>query len=154
MRGLTRTGRQVSEDPDLDNLLSMLSPEEMEELEKDMVKVPDLKPEDGKIIVQGESQQAQPPTPTNNNVPDTKQDRRLEGDAKQRLSQKEPSFEVCKYLTWLLTRLSLKLIGKKQSFKYYLCFSRPFIPFGICIWTVLNKNDLQMGDLIRVYKIN
>ena len=35
VRGLTRTGRQVSEDPDLDNLLSTLSPEEMEELEKE-----------------------------------------------------------------------------------------------------------------------
>ncbi|XP_061894155.1 leiomodin-1-like isoform X2 [Entelurus aequoreus] len=42
VRGLTRMGRQVSEDPDLDNLLSTLSPEEMEELEKDMMKVPDL----------------------------------------------------------------------------------------------------------------
>ncbi|KAJ3602606.1 hypothetical protein NHX12_030355 [Muraenolepis orangiensis] len=41
IRGLTRTGRQVSEDPDLDNLLSTLSPEEVEELEKDMMKVPD-----------------------------------------------------------------------------------------------------------------
>uniref|UniRef100_A0AAQ4RHL4 Leiomodin-1 n=1 Tax=Gasterosteus aculeatus aculeatus TaxID=481459 RepID=A0AAQ4RHL4_GASAC len=50
VRGLTRTGRQVSEDPDLDNLLSALSPEEMEELEKDMMKVPDVKPEDGKLL--------------------------------------------------------------------------------------------------------
>ncbi|XP_054641890.1 leiomodin-1 [Dunckerocampus dactyliophorus] len=54
VRGLTRMGRQVSEDPDLDSLLSTLSPEEMEELEKDMMKVPDLNPEDGKVIVQGE----------------------------------------------------------------------------------------------------
>ncbi|XP_061745190.1 leiomodin-1 [Nerophis ophidion] len=45
VRGLTRMGRQVSEDPDLDSLLSTLSPEEMEELEKDMMKVPDLNPE-------------------------------------------------------------------------------------------------------------
>ncbi|XP_041810381.1 leiomodin-1 [Chelmon rostratus] len=91
VRGLTRTGRQVSEDPDLDNLLSTLSPEEMEELEKDMMKVPDLNPEDGKIIFQGESQQAQPPT--SNNVRDSKLDSRRESDPKGRLSQREQSFE-------------------------------------------------------------
>lgn len=93
VRGLTRTGRQVSEDPDLDNLLSTLSPEEMEELEKDMMKVPDLNPEDGKVIDQGESHAAQPPT--SNNVRDTKLDSRREGDPKGRLSQREQSFEVC-----------------------------------------------------------
>ncbi|XP_030634176.1 leiomodin-1 [Chanos chanos] len=49
IRGLTRTGRQVSEDPDLDNLLSNLSPEEMEELEKEVMTVPDPDPKD--IIV-------------------------------------------------------------------------------------------------------
>lgn len=97
VRGLTRTGRQVSEDPDLDNLLSTLSPEEMEELEKDMMKVPDLNPEDGKIIVQGESQPAQPPT--SNNVRDSKLDSRRESDPKGRLSQREQSFEVCECLT-------------------------------------------------------
>lgn len=96
VRGLTRTGRQVSEDPDLDNLLSTLSPEEMEELEKDMMKVPDLKPEDG-IIFQGESQQAQPPT--SNNVPDAKLDGRLEGGSKGKLIQRESSVEVCESLT-------------------------------------------------------
>lgn len=82
MKGLTRIGRQVSEDPDLDNLLSTLSPEEVEELEKDMMKVPDLTPDDGKIPVQGASQPAQPPT--SNNVQ----------DKKGRLSQRERSFEV------------------------------------------------------------
>ncbi|XP_011612355.2 leiomodin-1 [Takifugu rubripes] len=87
VKGLTRTGRQVSEDPDLDNLLSTLSPEEMEELEKDMMKVPDLNPEDGKVIVQGESQQAQ--SPVSNNVEDTK----VRSDPKGRLSQREQSFE-------------------------------------------------------------
>ena len=86
VRGLTRTGRQVSEDPDLDNLLSTLSPEEVQELEKDMMKVPDLKPEDGKIIEQGDSQAA-----TSNNVRDTKR----ESDRKGRLGEKEQSFEVC-----------------------------------------------------------
>ncbi|XP_051270345.1 leiomodin-1 [Dicentrarchus labrax] len=91
VRGLTRTGRQVSEDPDLDNLLSTLSPEEVEELEKDMMKVPDIKPEDGKIIVHGESQPGQPPT--SNNVRDAKQDSKREGDPKGRLSQREQSFE-------------------------------------------------------------
>lgn len=75
VRGLTRTGRQVSEDPDLDNLLSTLSPEEMEELEKDMLKVPDLHPEEGKIVVQGENQAAR-------------------GDTKKKLIQREPSLEV------------------------------------------------------------
>ncbi|XP_040014833.1 leiomodin-1 [Xiphias gladius] len=91
VRGLTRTGRQVSEDPDLDNLLSTLSPEEMEELEKDMMKVPDLNPEDGKIIVQGESQPAQPPT--SKKVRDAKLDGRRESDTKGRLSQREQPFE-------------------------------------------------------------
>ncbi|CAJ1050362.1 leiomodin-1 [Xyrichtys novacula] len=89
VRGLTRTGRQVSEDPDLDNLLSTLSPEEVEELEKDMMKVPDLKPEDGKIIVQGENQQP----PVSNNVRDAKVDRKGESDPKKRLSQREQSLE-------------------------------------------------------------
>ncbi|XP_028304002.1 leiomodin-1-like [Gouania willdenowi] len=78
VRGLTRTGRQVSEDPDLDTLLSTLSPEEMEELEKDMMKVPDLKPEEGKVVVQGETM--------SNNV-----GRR--NDSKARLSQREQSVE-------------------------------------------------------------
>ncbi|XP_060926244.1 leiomodin-1 [Limanda limanda] len=91
VRGLTRTGRQVSEDPDLDNLLSTLSPEEMEELEKDMLKVPDLNPEDGKMMDQGESQPAQPPM--SNNVGDSKLNSRRESDTKGRLSQRELSFE-------------------------------------------------------------
>lgn len=92
VRGLTRTGRQVSEDPDLDNLLSTLSPEEVEELEKTMMKVPDINPEDGKIIVQGESQPAQPPT--SNNARGAKLDSKRESDTKGRLSQREQSFEV------------------------------------------------------------
>ncbi|XP_069547085.1 leiomodin-1 isoform X1 [Brachyistius frenatus] len=87
VRGLTRTGRQVSEDPDLDNLLSTLSPEEVEELEKDIMKVPDLNPEDGKIIAQGESQAAQPPV--SNNV----RDATTRSETKGRLSQREQSFE-------------------------------------------------------------
>ncbi|XP_022604090.1 leiomodin-1 [Seriola dumerili] len=92
VRGLTRTGRQVSEDPDLDNLLSTLSPEEVEELEKTMMKVPDIKPEDGKIIVQAESQAAQPPT--SNKVRDAKLDSKRDSDTKGRLSQKELSLEA------------------------------------------------------------
>ncbi|XP_029358051.1 leiomodin-1 [Echeneis naucrates] len=91
VRGLTRTGRQVSEDPDLDNLLSTLSPEEVEELEKTMMKVPDLNPEDGKIIIQGESQPAQ--QPAGNNLRDAKLDSKRESDTKGRLSQREQSFE-------------------------------------------------------------
>ncbi|XP_077460070.1 uncharacterized protein lmod1b [Stigmatopora argus] len=55
VRGLTRMGRQVSEDPDLDTLLSTLSPEEMEELEKDMMKVPDVNPEDAQLVGQGDN---------------------------------------------------------------------------------------------------
>lgn len=82
VKGLTRTGRQVSEDPDLDNLLSTLSPEEMEELEKDMMKVPDLNPEDGKVIVQGD------------NLSNKAEDAKARSDPKGRLSKREQSFEV------------------------------------------------------------
>lgn len=96
MRGLTRTGRQVSEDPDLDTLLSTLSPEEMEELEKDMMKVPDLNPEDGKVIVQGESQPAQ--LPVSNSIEDVKLNRGTGSDPKGKLHQRDQSFEVCEYL--------------------------------------------------------
>ncbi|KAK2861868.1 hypothetical protein Q5P01_001401 [Channa striata] len=87
VKGLTRTGRQVSEDPDLDTLLSTLSPEEMEELKNDMMKVPDYNPEDPKIIVQGESQSVQPPK--SNNVRDAKVDSKRDSDTKGRLSQRE-----------------------------------------------------------------
>ncbi|XP_051967562.1 leiomodin-1 [Xyrauchen texanus] len=52
VRGLTKTGRQVSEDPDLDNLLSNLSPEEMEELQKEVLVVPDPDPSEIVIIDQ------------------------------------------------------------------------------------------------------
>lgn len=45
VRALTRTGRQVSEDPDIDNLLSNLSPEEMEELQKEVLTLPDPDPD-------------------------------------------------------------------------------------------------------------
>lgn len=92
MKGLTRTGRQVSEDPDLDTLLSTLSPEEMEELQKDIMKVPDFNPEDGKIIIQGESQ------PKSSNVQDAKLDSRRESDTKKRLNQREQSLEVSERL--------------------------------------------------------
>ncbi|KAJ7998700.1 hypothetical protein DPEC_G00207590 [Dallia pectoralis] len=51
-RGLTRIGRMVSEDPDLDNLLSNLSPEEMEELEKEVLVIPDLGPDEGRVLEQ------------------------------------------------------------------------------------------------------
>lgn len=92
VKGLTRTGRQVSEDPDLDNLLSTLSPEEVEQLEKDMMKVPDLDPNDGKIVVQGESQTAQPSA--TNSVRDKTVDTRRDSG---RLSQREQSFEVWRH---------------------------------------------------------
>ncbi|XP_061582737.1 leiomodin-1 [Cololabis saira] len=87
VRGLTRTGRQVSEDPDLDTLLSTLSPEEMEQLDEDLKNVPDINQEDGKTVAQGESQSAQPPL--SNSVADSA----THGDAKKRLSQREQSFE-------------------------------------------------------------
>ncbi|XP_063329515.1 leiomodin-1 [Pelmatolapia mariae] len=87
MKGLTRIGRQVSEDPDLDNLLSTLSPEEIEELKMDMMKVPDINPEEG-LIIPGENQPAQPPM--SNNVRDAPTKQR---DTKGRLSQREPSLE-------------------------------------------------------------
>lgn len=89
MKGLTCIGRQVSEDPDLDNLLSTLSPEEIEELKMDMMKVPDINPEEGLIIAE-ENQPAQPPM--SNNVWDATMKQR---DTKGRLSQRERSFEVC-----------------------------------------------------------
>ncbi|KAI9548839.1 hypothetical protein NQZ68_003373 [Dissostichus eleginoides] len=89
MKALTRIGRQVSEDPDLDNLLSTLSPEEVEELQQDMMKVPDLKPEDDKVLAPGESQAAAPSTSNN----DCKLDSRRESDRKGRLSEREPSLE-------------------------------------------------------------
>ena len=88
VKGLTLTGRQVSEDPDLENLLSTLSPEEVEELDKDLRNVPDINPEDGEIIVQGESQSAQPPL--SNSVLDTT----TQGDTEGRLSQRQQSLEV------------------------------------------------------------
>uniref|UniRef100_A0A3Q4MDE2 Leiomodin-1 n=1 Tax=Neolamprologus brichardi TaxID=32507 RepID=A0A3Q4MDE2_NEOBR len=72
MKGLTRIGRQVSEDPDLDNLLSTLSPEEIEELKMDMMKVPDINPEEG-LIIPGENQPAQPPMSNNVRDATTKQ---------------------------------------------------------------------------------
>ncbi|XP_010754393.3 leiomodin-1 [Larimichthys crocea] len=78
---LTRTGRQVSEDPDLDNLLSTLSPEEMEQLSND------IEPD----IAQRDSQPVQPST--SNNVCAAKQESRQESDLKGRLSQREQSFE-------------------------------------------------------------
>ncbi|XP_041743492.1 leiomodin-1 [Coregonus clupeaformis] len=82
VRGLTRTGRQVSEDPDLDNLLSNLSPEEMEELEKEVLVIPDLDPNEGIVIEQ----------PATNTV----RDRDAKLDSRERpgkLSQKEQSIE-------------------------------------------------------------
>ncbi|XP_026791408.1 leiomodin-1 [Pangasianodon hypophthalmus] len=60
VRGLTRTGRQVSEDPDLDNLLSNLSPEEMEELQKEVSTVPDPDPSEIIIVDQTDLKQTIP----------------------------------------------------------------------------------------------
>lgn len=123
VKGLTHTGRQVSEDPDLDNLLSILSPEEVEELQMDLMKVPDLKPEDGKIIVQGENQAAQ--APVSNNVGDAKLDRKSGGDPKGRLSQRENSFEVCELSAWLvLLFVFLQILKQVMTLVvYYFIFT-------------------------------
>ncbi|KAG9260465.1 leiomodin-1 [Astyanax mexicanus] len=60
VRGLTRTGRQVSEDPDLDNLLSNLSPEEMEELQKEVSTVPDPDPSEMIVVDHADQKQSGP----------------------------------------------------------------------------------------------
>ncbi|KAA0707701.1 Leiomodin-1 Smooth muscle leiomodin [Triplophysa tibetana] len=60
VRGLTKTGRQVSEDPDLDNLLSNLSPEEMEELQKEVSVVPDPDPSELIIVDQTDGKETSP----------------------------------------------------------------------------------------------
>lgn len=52
MRGLTKTGRQVSEDPELDSLLSNLSTAEMEELQKEVSVVPDPDPSEMIVVDQ------------------------------------------------------------------------------------------------------
>ncbi|XP_072308712.1 uncharacterized protein lmod1b [Eucyclogobius newberryi] len=83
VKGLTRTGRQVSEDPDLDTLLSTLSPEEVEELQTDLSKDPDISPEDDTINAQRDGQ-----------ARDTKRGNRKESDPKGRLSQREKSLET------------------------------------------------------------
>lgn len=58
VRGLTKLGRMVSEDPDIDNLLSNLSPEELEEVEKEVMKVPGPDPSEITIVDQTDSQSA------------------------------------------------------------------------------------------------
>ncbi|KAK0140655.1 Leiomodin-1 [Merluccius polli] len=93
IRGLTCTGRQVSEDPDLDNLLSTLSPEEVEELQNDMMKVPDPANEGGQLFVQGERPSGGAPHPANGTAPDSKAGGRPENDPKGRLGPREPSPE-------------------------------------------------------------
>ena len=95
IRGLTRTGRQVSEDPDLDNLLSTLSPEEVEELEKDMMKGPDPASEAGRLLAQGETLSVGVPRPADGSAPPhSKASGRPENDHKGRLGPREPSMEV------------------------------------------------------------
>ncbi|XP_035243009.1 leiomodin-1 [Anguilla anguilla] len=71
VRGLTRTGRQVSEDPDIDNLLSTLSPEEVEELEKEVMTVPDTDPNETLGFTPGCRLEKQPSL---NNNTEAKQD--------------------------------------------------------------------------------
>ncbi|XP_005530264.1 PREDICTED: leiomodin-1 [Pseudopodoces humilis] len=60
MSKVAKYRRQVSEDPDIDNLLSTLSPEEMEELEKEL----DVVDADGSIPVDGsQTNQSENPSP-------------------------------------------------------------------------------------------
>lgn len=58
VRGLTKLGRMVSEDPDIDNLLSNLSPEELEEVEKEVMKVPGPDLSEVTLVDQTDSQSA------------------------------------------------------------------------------------------------
>ncbi|KAG7477780.1 hypothetical protein MATL_G00073300 [Megalops atlanticus] len=88
VRGLTRTGRQVSEDPDIDNLLSTLSPEEMEELEKEVMTVPDSDPNE---IFEARQRNQLVKQPSVSNNREAKLDP-CEHDTK-RLPQRELSFE-------------------------------------------------------------
>uniref|UniRef100_A0A3B3CFH8 Leiomodin-1 n=1 Tax=Oryzias melastigma TaxID=30732 RepID=A0A3B3CFH8_ORYME len=97
MKGLTQTGRQVSEDPDLDNLLSTLSPEEILELDKDLKNVPDINLEDGKVPIQGDGQAAQP------------------HPSRGKLGQREQSFEVSKKQMFYV-RSDLKRESRKQEY--------------------------------------
>ncbi|KAJ8379861.1 hypothetical protein SKAU_G00006390 [Synaphobranchus kaupii] len=87
VRGLTRTGRQVSEDPDIDNLLSTLSPEEVEELEKEVMTVPDPDPNETFGIRQGSRLGKQPSL--NNN----KEAKRDPCEHETELPQRQLSFE-------------------------------------------------------------
>ena len=87
MRGLTRTGRQVSEDPDLDNLLSNLSPEEMEELQKEVSTVPDPDPSEIVVVDQTDLKQSTP-------IKKESSLNNRDDESKMRL-QRTPSTEVC-----------------------------------------------------------
>ena len=83
---------QVSEDPDLDSLLSNLSPEEMEELETDMMKILDLDLTDGSFLVQRESLSTQ--LPAANNAQNSRLGTHRETDPKGWDGQRKQSFEV------------------------------------------------------------
>lgn len=91
VKGLTRTGRQVSEDPDLDNLLSTLSPEEVEELEIDLSKVPDINPDEGMLVAQGENRAA-PPASTAS-ITARERGGGKDNDPKGRLTQRDQPLE-------------------------------------------------------------
>ncbi|KAJ8260450.1 hypothetical protein GJAV_G00182310 [Gymnothorax javanicus] len=99
VRGLTRTGRQVSEDPDIDNLLSTLSPEEMEELEKEVLTAPDPDPNEVFGSRQGHRLEKQPSLNNNTEAksdPGTRDSRRyiqrelsLEGEPRRESRKQE-----------------------------------------------------------------
>ncbi|XP_046881934.1 leiomodin-1 [Hypomesus transpacificus] len=94
VRGLTRTGRQVSEDPDLDNLLSNLSPEEMEELEKEVMTVPDLDPGEGRIQVLGaEAHEKAPPAANNIQDASSSREREIKKPSQRESCSEEPKKE-------------------------------------------------------------
>ncbi|KAG9352853.1 hypothetical protein JZ751_017429 [Albula glossodonta] len=91
VRGLTRTGRQVSEDPDIDNLLSTLSPEEVEELEKEVDKEVLTMPDSNEAFVVCPEDRLEKQPSINNNKEVKREP--LERDTKK-LHQREMSFEA------------------------------------------------------------
>ncbi|KAM6977847.1 uncharacterized protein lmod1b [Aplochiton taeniatus] len=88
VHNLTRTGRQVSEDPDLETILANLSQEDLEELNEVVQTVPDLPPADRRALVRGETEAVA------NNIRDAKPDTATESDSlKGILSQRGASCE-------------------------------------------------------------
>lgn len=88
MSKVAKYRRQVSEDPDIDSLLSTLSPEEMEELEKEL----DVVDSDGSIPVEQSQKNQTENSPTSPQNCDAVLNH-CEKDTKKRL-QREQSIDV------------------------------------------------------------